>query len=45
MAGQTEKMSPVIGLPSRPPGLIYNDRKLMRKMLEVSGLGDGEGTW
>ena len=45
MAGHAEKMSSATGPPSHPPVLIYNDRKLMRQMLEVSGLGDHEGTW
>lgn len=46
LAGRTaEKMSPATGPPSCPPVLIYNDRKLMRQMLEVSGPGDHEGTW
>lgn len=30
--------------PPVPPALIYNVRKLMKQTLEVSGLGDREGT-
>ena len=45
MAGHAEKMSPATGPPPRPPVLIYNDRKLVRQMLGVSGPGDCEGTW